>query len=102
MSVRCAIWRKYKGIFVQCDETETLKIFESFENFRENLETIWLIVRQLKCKFFVNFLRYPLTSQNFFLNQKNPHRAIFRVHINCVTIRYTSKGEIPIISAISD
>lgn len=33
MSVLCAIWRKYKGIFVQYDETETLKIFESFVNF---------------------------------------------------------------------
>ena len=25
----------------------------------------------------MNFLRYPLTSKNFFLNQKNPHRAKF-------------------------
>ena len=25
----------------------------------------------------MNFLRYPLTSQDFFLNQKNPHRAKF-------------------------
>ena len=25
----------------------------------------------------MNFLRYPLTSQKFFLNQKNPHRAKF-------------------------
>nr|DAR33375.1 MAG TPA: hypothetical protein [Ackermannviridae sp.] len=24
----------------------------------------------------MNFLRYPLTSKIFFLNQKNPHRAI--------------------------
>ena len=25
----------------------------------------------------MNFLRYPLTSKNFFLNQKNPHRVKF-------------------------
>lgn len=33
MNVHCAIQRKYSAIFVQYDGTETLKIFESFENF---------------------------------------------------------------------
>lgn len=32
----------------------------------------------------MNFLRYPLTLKNFFLNQKNPHRAKF---LGCRIIR---------------
>ena len=77
--VHCAIRRKYSAIFVQSDGTIQSKFIQRFVNFWKNFKTIRLIVRQFKCKIFVNFLRYPLTSKNFFLNQKKTHRAIYKV-----------------------